>query len=101
LDVFYRTDIANVLRATSCACEGPIRLTVELLGDRSTLDDCGRLEESDQEKLLRAYRQGVRNALLSVGVAFGLEPVVPSIQRTSGASPELAELLWAEIPNKG
>jgi len=50
------------------------------------------------EQLLRVYRQGVRNTLVSVGLAFGLEPVGPSAQVRPGASPALAGLLWAETP---
>ena len=80
LDVYFRRDIANVLRATACASEGAAQM--------ATLDTVQ----------LDAYRQGVRNTLLAVGLAFGLEPVGPQVQR--GASPPLAGLLWAEIPHE-
>lgn len=89
LDVYFRRDIANVLRATACASEGSVSLTLELLSE------CGVL---DQEKLLQAYRLGVRNTLLSVGLAFGLEPVGAGAQPRPGVSPPLAGLLWAEAP---
>jgi hypothetical protein len=95
LDVYFRRDIAHVLRATACASEGSMGLAIELLGGAS---------EVEREKLLQAYRQGVRNTLLSVGLAFGLEvrPAdgSPSVQRTPGAESGLAGLLWAEIPHE-
>ena len=47
---------------------------------------------ADQERLIQAYRQGVQRALVSVGLAFGLEPVGPQVSTTQ---PELAGLLWA------
>jgi len=78
LDVYFRRDIANVLRATACASDGSMQI--------AGLDT--------QEA--QAYRLGVRNALLSVGLAFGLEPVGPQVR--PGGSPPLAGLLWAEIP---
>jgi hypothetical protein len=68
-----------------------MRLAVELLGDPE-----GMVGEVEQEKLLQAYRLGVHNTLLSVGLAFGLEPAGPSVQSKPGASPALAGLLWAE-----
>lgn len=94
LDVYFRRDIANALRATACASDGSMGLAVELLGETGAYGTC------DSEKLLQAYRQGVRNALLSVGLAFGLEPVGPSVPVRPGSSPALAGLLWAEIPQE-
>ena len=74
-------------------------LAVELLGDPEL---CHKLDAAGipQEKLLQVYRQGVRNTLLSVGLAFGLEPVGPSVQVRPGASPAVAGLLWAEAPQE-
>ena len=92
LDVYLRRDIANVLRATACASEGSVGLAADLLGDAGG--------DAENEKLLQAYRQGVANTLLSVGLAFGLEPVGASLQRKSGVTPGLAGLLWAEIPEE-
>jgi hypothetical protein len=94
LDVYFRRDIANVLRATACASEGSMGLAVELLGDSDALQAC------DREKLLQAYRQGVRSTLLSVGLAFGLEPVGSGVAARSGVTPGLAGLLWAESPQE-
>jgi len=73
-------------------------LAIELVGDVSGPDTV-----ADPEKLAQAYQAGVRNALLSVGLAFGLEPVGPSIQRKPSVTPGLAGLaglLWAEIPHE-
>ena len=99
LDVYFRRDIANVLRATACASDGSMGLAVELLGDPEI---CHKLEAAGipQEKLLQVYRQGVRNTLLSVGLAFGLEPVGPSVQTRPGVSPVVSGLLWAETPHE-
>jgi hypothetical protein len=97
LDVYFRRDIANVLRATACASEGSMGVAVQLLGDPEL---CHQLDAAGipHEKLLQVYRQGVRNTLLSVGLAFGLEPVGPSAQRKPEVTPGLAGLLWAEMP---
>ena len=99
LDVYFRRDIANVLQAVACASEGSAGLAVELLADPEL---CGKLDQAGVplEQLLRVYRQGVRNTLLSVGLAFGLEPVGPGVQVRPGISPALAGLLWDEIPRE-
>ena len=70
LDVYFRRDIANILRATACASEGSAGLALDLVAD-ADLQAAG----VPPEKLLHIYRQGVRHALVSVGLAFGLEPV--------------------------
>lgn len=107
LDMYFRRDIANVLRATACASEGAAGLAMDILGTaeglpdelRAKLDAAGiPAEQLLREQLLRVYRQGVRNTLVSVGLAFGLEPVGPSTQVRTGASSALAGLLWAETP---
>ena len=72
---FRRGDIANVLRATACASGGAARE-----GDVS--------EE---------YKRGVRNTLVSVGLAFGLEPVGQVVQQ---GHQSIASLLWAETPQE-
>ena len=104
LDVYFRRDIANVLQAMACASEGSSGLAVELLADpelRVKLDDAALGGAGmPMEQLLRVYRRGVRNTLVSVGLAFGLEPVGPEIEVRPGVSPALAGLLWAEIPRQ-
>ena len=72
-------------------------LAFELLGDAGVT---GNLSTKEQERLLQAYRAGARNALVSVGLGVGLEPVGPSAQMRPGASPPLAGLLWAETPHE-
>ena len=91
LDVYFRHDIANILRATACASEASTGLFVELIGDVST---------AEQEKLARVHRQAVRSTLVALGLAFGLEPVGPGAQMRPGTSPPLAGLLWAEVPRE-
>ena len=86
LDVYFRRDIANVLRATACSNEGSVGLALELVGD------------ADAERLLDIYRQGQRHALVSVGLAFGLEP--QGTQVKPGQKPPVAGLLWAEAPQE-
>ncbi len=95
LDVYFRRDIANVLRAVACSSEGSAGLALELLADPGEV-----VSEVEQERLLRVYRRGVRNTLVSVGLAFGLEAVGPSVQTRPGVSPAVAGLLWAEIPRE-
>jgi hypothetical protein len=99
MDVFFRSDIANVLRATACASDGSLGVAAELLGDPEL---CRALDAAGipHERVLQVYRRGVRNTLLSVGLAFGLEPVSPGIQRETGVPPGLAGLLWAETPRE-
>ena len=54
-DVYFRSDILNVLRSAHVASEGAAAVC------------------DDAEKL-RIYRAGFDRALVSVGLAFGLEP---------------------------
>lgn len=93
LDVYFRRDIANILRATACASEGSAGLALELVGEPELM-----AAGVPAEKMLQVYRQGVRHALVSVGLAFGLEPVGPGAQPRPGVSSALAGLLWAETP---
>ena len=96
LDVYFSRDIANVLRATACASEGSARLALELVDLAGT----SSVPAVSSEKLLQAYRQGVAHALISVGLAFGLEPVGTGAQPRSGAVPTLAGMLWAQAPRE-
>jgi len=90
LDVYFRAGIADVLRSTAFASEGAAGVALEVMSK----------DAEDQERLLQAYRLGVRNALISVGLAFRLEPVGPNLQPRPGVSPALAGLLWSEIPER-
>jgi len=76
LNHVYIHEIANALRAVACANEGVAQEIVNI-------------------EQLEAYRRGVRNTLLAVGLAFGLEPIGPTPQRGQ-VTPGLAGLLWAE-----
>ena len=95
LDVYFRRDIANVLRATACASEGTAGLAIELVGELGLSVSGPSAEDS-----LRIYRQAVRHTLISVGLAFGLEPIAPGAQARPDASTALAGLLWAEGPSE-
>jgi hypothetical protein len=58
------------------------------------------------EQLLQVYRQGFHDALVSVGLAFGLEPVGPNARAPAAGERQAADaatqaptgLLWAEVP---
>lgn len=93
LDVYFRGDIANVLRATAVASGGAMGMGAaippEILSGAETPEEA--------EKRILAYRLGVRNTLLSIGLAFGLEPKESDIRR---ADNPLAGLLWAENPRE-
>jgi hypothetical protein len=58
-DIYCRQDILNALRCAHVASEGATAVVAEVAGD---------------PELLRAYRSGFERALVSVGLAFGLEP---------------------------
>jgi hypothetical protein len=66
LDVYFREDILNVLRAAYVAGEGPTSLAAQLTHD----PDLGGVPA---DKLLQAYRCGFITALGAVGLAFGLD----------------------------
>jgi hypothetical protein len=101
LDVFYKQDILNVLRATCVASEGSASLMVEMLGDED-------LQGVPVEKLMAIYRRGFQTALASVGLAFGLVPVereqaAPRVQEqpvarleSAGGAQDLIGFLWTE-----
>jgi hypothetical protein len=66
LDVYFKEDILNVLRATYVASEGPATLVAEVLQDPA-------LRDVPLDKLLRIYRRGFLTAIGAVGIAFGLD----------------------------
>jgi len=78
LDVYFKEDIRNVLRATYVASEGTATLVAELLQDPE-------LCNVPLAKLLRVYREGFLHALGAVGLAFGLDPS-PLTRRDAGLS---------------
>jgi hypothetical protein len=99
LDIYYKEDILNALRAVHVASEVPAALAVDLLQGRELPVDAqgaALLKEREMivEEQLLAYQKGFRTALASVALAFGLVPVasvaptassrtVPSLSRES------------------
>ena len=67
LDVYFRDDILNVLRATYAAADGPAALLGELVRDPE-------LRQLPLDRLVEVYRQGFCTALGAVALAFGLDP---------------------------
>jgi hypothetical protein len=70
LDVYFRRDIANVLRSTACASESAHRTAHE--------------------------REIVFQTLVAVGLAFGLEPRGVPATIEPGKPPPLALVSWTE-----
>ena len=66
-DVYFREDILNVLRSAHVAGDGASSLMGEL-------DDDLHLSGVSMDTILRVYRSGFNRALVSVGLAFGLDP---------------------------
>jgi hypothetical protein len=111
LDIYFKRDIANVLRSTACASEGSAGLVLELTRSSERTAEAAQRETGiPPERLLQAYREGVAHALVSVGLAFGLEPVGADAQPKQGnAKPgkalpgnalPLTGLLWVEPPHE-
>ena len=99
LDVYFRRDIANVLRATACASEGATGLALELMGDpelQAQLETAG----IPPAQLVKIYRAGFLRALVSVGLGFGLEPsnreTVRQVEHGAAALPS-----WVEVGANG
>ena len=69
LDVYFREDILNVLRATLAASGAPASLLSEFAND-------ARLSDVPLDRLVDVYRQGFCTALGAVGLAFGLDSPV-------------------------
>jgi len=66
LDVYFRDDIKNILRATLVASEGSAALVGDLLQDPD-------LDQAMARKLMQVYKQGFASALGAVALAFGLD----------------------------
>jgi hypothetical protein len=74
LDVYFRRDIANVLRAVAVASA----------------------PEAERDPVAR---ENISRTLCAVGLAFGLEPMGQRVKQ--GEAPPLAGLLWAEVNRNG
>ena len=70
LDVYFREDIKNILRATLVASEGSAALVGDLLQDPD-------LDQAAARKLMQVYKQGFASALGAVALAFGLDVQPP------------------------
>ena len=66
-DVYFREDILNVLRSAHVAGDGASTLMGEL-------DDDLHLNGLSMDTIQHVYRSGFNRALVSVGLAFGLDP---------------------------
>lgn len=83
LDVFFRHDAANYLRAAAMASEAAMSVA---------MDD---LDDPTKERVLQAYRQGYFAALTAVGLSFGLEPSTgATIRQVDGKRPAIPS--WVE-----
>ena len=66
LDVYFKEDVQNILRATLVASEGSAALVGELLEDPE-------LDQLTAGKLMYVYKRGFASALGAIALAFGLE----------------------------
>jgi hypothetical protein len=106
LDVYYKQDLYNALRAAYAANEGPATLVAEMLEDKE-------LQDIPLDVLLRIYRRGFHAALGVIALAFGLDELErgpqgrvsvephhsPSLRQGQAESTpgelDLVSLLWA------
>ena len=103
LDVYFKEDVLNVLRALHVSSEVPAALAVDLLQEIELAvgeGGCDALPGNDvclQEARMRErmlfYQKGFRTALASVALAFGLVPVasapfVASVRKPSSVQGE-------------
>jgi hypothetical protein len=88
LDVYLRRDIANVLRSTAAANLGATGTALDVLSEVGV--------GISQEKLVKVYQAAFLQALLCVGLGFGLEPsdgaTVRQVEQGQAAIPS-----WVEI----
>lgn len=73
--VYFRRDIANVLRSLACV-------------------EMGQETDDQLAQYGQGYRDGFQVALVAIGLAFGLEPVSKA---NWGQTQPLAKLLWVEV----
>jgi len=73
LDVFFKEDIKNILRATLVASEGSAALIGELLSGSD-------LDQAAAGKLMYMYKQGFASAMGAIALAFGLDVPPPAQQ---------------------
>lgn len=73
LDVYFKEDVKNILRAALLASEGSAGLISELLSSSD-------LDQAAASKLVYMYKQGFASALGSIALAFGLDMPPPAQQ---------------------
>jgi len=66
LDVYFREDVYNILKSTHTAGGVDDALLQQIMEDPG-------FENVPVTKLVALYRQGFNRAILSVGIAFGLD----------------------------
>ena len=85
LDVYFKEDVHNILRATLVASEGSAALVAELLKDPD-------LDQASAGKLMYVYERGFASALGAIALAFGLDVLPLGRERTPQPKPgQLAE----------
>ena len=80
LDVYFREDVQNILRATLVASEGSAALVGELLQDPD-------LDQLSAGKLMHVYKRGFASALGAIALAFGLDVAPLTREITPSARP--------------
>ena len=88
LDVFFRRDCANYLRAAAMAAEGALAVALEGLTD------------IERAAALTAYRRGYMAALVTVGLSFGLEPATGATVHQVSKGTATAIPAWVETPRE-
>ena len=86
LDIYFRENIARVLESVDVASGGTVALINEEMEKAAR-----KKRQLDNEELadhLRIYRQGYKDALAAVAVAFGILPVPLMDPRVDGLEPQ-------------
>ena len=73
LDVYFRRDIANALQSLSCAQQRTVPAAVLEIDDPIV-----------RQAVIEIARQVQQQTLVSVGLAFGLEPVGTTVHQVDG-----------------
>lgn len=103
LDVYFRKDIANAMRAVLAASEGSAGLALQLL-DPEVLAALSR-QGVDAQRIMGVYRAAVLNTLCSLGLSFGLEPTlsqedIAAIQHGGTPSTRLSRVQFLEAGDR-
>jgi hypothetical protein len=93
-DVYFGSDLARVLASVACSGDAVTGMAHQVVHDPRR--DRETTITVTQGELLEIYQKGVRMALISVGLAFGLQPTAPSTQEQV---PSGQVLLWEGVPD--